>query len=112
MVKKKIPLDAVISPAKLSRYLLVYKEVDDKSKFLARAGFTQENPQGLETAIRHLIQIEDAVYDQTNVYGDYYRVEGELVGPLGRLLVVTIWIVTTPREKTYRFVTLKPKRGP
>jgi len=40
----KIPTDAVIPMEKLTHYLLVFREWDDKSKFLAQAGFTQENP--------------------------------------------------------------------
>ncbi|MFN8486375.1 MAG: hypothetical protein U0350_02210 [Caldilineaceae bacterium] len=106
----KIPLDALIPQEKLTQYLLAPKEVDDKSKFLAQAGFVRENPDALVTAIRELIQRENAVHDLTNVYGDYYRVEGELVGPKGRLLVVTIWIVKVHSDGKFRFVTLKPKR--
>ena len=106
----KIPSDALIPHEKLTQYLLVSKEVDDKSKFLAQAGFVRENPDALVTAIRELIQRENAVHDLTNVYGDYYRVEGELACPKGRLLVVTIWIVKVHCDDKFRFVTLKPKR--
>ena len=51
----KIPSDALIPHEKLTQYLLVSKEVDDKSKFLAQAGFVRENPDALVTAIRELI---------------------------------------------------------
>ncbi len=44
----KIPADALIPQAKLTNYLLVARTVDDKSKFLAQAGFTIENPGALE----------------------------------------------------------------
>jgi len=40
----KIPPDALIPLEKLTSYLLVHREWDDKSKFLAQAGFTRENP--------------------------------------------------------------------
>jgi hypothetical protein len=40
----KIPADATIPDSKLTRYLLVSREQDDKSKFLAQAGFTLTNP--------------------------------------------------------------------
>ncbi|MBD2204797.1 hypothetical protein H6G33_13520 [Calothrix sp. FACHB-1219] len=36
----KIPPDAIIADEKITRYLLVPREQDDKSKFLAQAGFT------------------------------------------------------------------------
>jgi len=106
----KVPLDVVIPQEKLTQYLLLHKEIDDKSRFLALAGFTQENPQLLDIAIRELVQRENAIYDLTNVYGDYYRVEGELNGPKRRLLVVTIWIVKVRDDGKFQFVTLKPKR--
>jgi hypothetical protein len=106
----KIPADAIIPPQKLTRYLLVFKEVDDKSKFLAQAGFDAADAHVLEAAIRKLIQTEEATYDLTNEFGDYYRVEGNLVGPSGQLAVVTIWIVKARSDDRFRFVTLKPKR--
>ncbi len=106
----KIPSDAVIPQEKLTQYLLVYKEIDDKSKFLAQVGFTQKNPQALVKAIQALTQRENAIHDLTNVYGNYYRVEGELSGPRGCLLVIKIWIAKAHSDGKFRFVTLKPKR--
>lgn len=41
----RIPEDAVIPEDKITRYLLVQQARNDKSKFLAQAGFTQENPE-------------------------------------------------------------------
>jgi hypothetical protein len=105
----KIPIAALIAEAKLTRYLLIPKDVDDKSKFLAQVGFLRENPASLDAALRQLIQREEAMYDTTNEYRDYYRVEGELVGPTGRLWVITIWIADAG-DGSFRFVTLKPKR--
>jgi hypothetical protein len=62
----KIPADAIIPDDKLTRYLLVYKARNDKSKFLAQAGFTQENPEALLSAIRSLAESVEAVEDITN----------------------------------------------
>jgi hypothetical protein len=76
----KIPVDAIIPVEKLTRYLLVPKLKDDKSKFLAQAGFTQNNPDDLRVAIRQLIQDNTAIADGTNEYGTFYRVEGMLQG--------------------------------
>ena len=47
----KIPGNLIIPEEKLTRYLLVPRIKDDKSKFLAQAGFTQNNPEDLLTAI-------------------------------------------------------------
>lgn len=40
----KIPSNAVIPMEKITAYLLVPREWDDKSKFLDYAGFTKDNP--------------------------------------------------------------------
>ena len=42
----KIPNDAIIPDEKLTRHLLVYKARNDKSKFLAQAGFTLKPNKG------------------------------------------------------------------
>ncbi|HJX28529.1 MAG TPA: hypothetical protein VJ885_11485, partial [Thermoanaerobaculia bacterium] len=47
-------------------YLLVAREWDDKSKFLAFAGFTRDNPHLLLAAIRELAATAEAVEDGRN----------------------------------------------
>ncbi|TVR19415.1 MAG: hypothetical protein EA396_12575 [Anaerolineaceae bacterium] len=107
----KLTSDVIIPRDKLTRYLLVFQPENDKSKFLAQAGFTQENPDALEAAIRDLIAHHDAVLDRQDYFGDFYRVEGTLRGVNDHhLAVVTIWIVRTEEADVYRFVTLKPWR--
>ena len=87
----KIPSNAIIPQEKLTHYLLIFKPQDDKSKFLAQAGFTLDNPQDLLTAIYQLIETEKAIQDGDNEYGQFYRVEGNLAGINGKnLAVVTI----------------------
>jgi hypothetical protein len=106
----RIPSDAIIPLEKLTKYLLVPKRKNDKSKFLAQAGFTLENPEALEAAIRQIIAENDAAYDRTDEFGDFYEVAGELIGVNGvNLGVVTIWIVRIENKDIYRFVTLKPQ---
>ncbi len=105
-----IPDDAVIPPEKVTAYLLVPRPWDDKSKFLAGAGFTRENPEVLLAAPSRLAIGVDGQEDGTNEYGTFYRVEGQLVGPDGRTLdVVTIWL-RWRIDDTFHFVTLKPRR--
>jgi len=90
----------------------VLKARNDKSKFLAQAGFTLENPEGLIAAIKLLIAIGEAVEDGSNEYGIFYQVVGELVGVNGvSLSVVTIWL-QRQIDRKFQFVTLKPLREP
>jgi len=108
----RIPPDAVIPDDKLTRYLLVYKAKNDKSRFLARAGFTQENPEALRAAIQLLAESVEAVEDRINEYGNFYRVEGELTGANDvNLSVVTIWL-QRQLDGNFQFVTLKPQKEP
>lgn len=104
----KIPSDAIIPMEKLTRYLLVPREYDDKSKFLSLAGFALDNPEVLMETIRQLIEAYEAVEDGENEYGEFYRLDGVLDGPNGRKLsVVTIWLRWKSDGK-FHFVTLKP----
>ncbi len=103
--------EAIIAREKLTQYLLVPRLEDDKSKFLAQGGFTLENPDDLEGAIRSLPENHDTVPDRSNEYGDYYGVVGSLVGVNGRILnVVTVWIVRLNSDGKFRFVTLHPSK--
>jgi hypothetical protein len=107
----KIPSDAVIPEEKLTRYLLVPRDEDDKSKFLALAGFTQANPEELEAAIRQLAENSEAVENGMNQYGDFYRVEGDLTGPNRRALAVVLIWLQWHQDATFHFITLKPQKG-
>lgn len=105
-----IPANAVIPDEKITRYLLVPKPKDDKSKFLAQAELTQENPETLKAAIRLLAGCVEAVEDRSNEYGVFYRVEGELIGINGLTLsVVTIWLQRAI-DGSFQFITLMPKK--
>ena len=104
------PSDIVIPSEKLTEYLLIPRVRNDKSKFLAQAGFTIENPDVLEQAIRDLFVRNKVVQERENRYGIFYRLSGELVGPSGILSVITIWIVRAI-DGEFRFVTLKPDKG-
>jgi len=89
----RIPPDAIIPREKLTRYLLVPRQWDDKSQFLAQAEFFLTNQDELEQAIRETAASYDALEDGANEYGTFYRVEGDLNGPSGRTLsVVLVWI--------------------
>ncbi|MDB9517012.1 hypothetical protein PN466_08630 [Roseofilum reptotaenium CS-1145] len=106
----KIPEDAIIPDPKLTQYLLILKQRNDKSKYLAQGGFYLENWQDLKTAIQNFIKENEAKEDITDEYGTYYKVIGELEGVnYCKLLVVTIWLKRAIDSQFY-FVTLKPYR--
>ncbi|MBW4555625.1 MAG: hypothetical protein KME59_06760 [Trichormus sp. ATA11-4-KO1] len=106
----KIPPDAIIADEKITRYLLVPREQDDQSKFLAQAGFTQDNPELLKVAIRQLADSTEAIQDRDNEYGVFYRVTGELIGVNQRnLAVITVWLQRAVDGK-FQFITLKPNK--
>jgi len=105
-----MPQDAIIPDDKISNYLLKYRDKDDKSKFLAQAGFTEDNPEKLRLAILQLMETVDPIEDITNEYGTFYRIEGELIGVNQRnLSVVTVWL-KRKIDNQFQFVTLKPKK--
>ena len=62
----KLPPDVIIPDTKISQYLLVYREQDDKSKYLALGGFTQTNPEQLKAAILELIKTTEIIEDSSN----------------------------------------------
>ena len=104
----KIPIDAIIPEPKLTQYLLVERSRNDKSKFLLLGGFTQNNPEDLELAIRESIAQNDAVEDRTDRFGTFYEVRGILKGVNGyNLGVVTIWLHQSV-DLQFRFITLIP----
>ena len=104
----RIPPGALIPDPKLSQYLLVFRARNDKSKFLAQAGFTLQSPEKLRAAIRYLADENEAIPARTDQYGTFYEVAGDLLGPNGiSLSVVTIWLERRV-DNQYQFVTLKP----
>ncbi|NJO40031.1 MAG: hypothetical protein HC769_09995 [Cyanobacteria bacterium CRU_2_1] len=108
----RIPVGADIPQEKLTHYLLLPKARNDKSKFLAQAGFTQEHPDALRLAIVSLTQSTETVEDGNNEYGVFYRIEGTLQGINGRNLAVIIIWIRWDVDNSFHFVTLKPQREP
>ncbi len=91
-----------------TKYLLVFKPRNDKSQFLAQAGFTLDNWQTLKIAIQQLNQSVEAVADRTDEYGTFYNVRGGILGVNGiNLSVVTIWLERKSDGK-FQFITLVP----
>jgi hypothetical protein len=107
-VTLKLPANTSIPIEKATRYLLVPQARGDKSAFLERAGYTLENAEQLLRDLRMQLLPLEATPLQSNKFGQYYEVRGELAGPNGgRLAVRTIWITESLSGIT-RFVTLIP----
>lgn len=106
----KLPIDSIISPDKICNYLLVPKRKNDKSKWLAKAGYFLEHWETLERDLRIQILPLDAILSNDSIYGRMYEIVGELKGPNGIALTVrTIWISENESGLT-KFVTLYPQK--
>jgi len=106
----RLPDDTLIATEKLTGYLLKWRPADDKSTFLAEAGYTLENAEKLMTDIREqLLTLEAEMIEQTD-YGPKYRIRGLITGPNGRALrVVTIWMSEEATRMT-KLITLFPDK--
>ena len=98
--------NSIISPNKLTQYLLIALPKDDKSQYLAQGGYTLDNWEQLEKDLREQILTLEAQPTLKTKYGQKYQIIGSLNCPNGFILTIkTIWIVT---EKITKFVTLFP----
>jgi hypothetical protein len=106
-----IPADALIPMEKLTRYLLVPRSRNDKSKFLAKAGYIEGTEVALVSAIRGMNARVSASKQQANGYGTFYRVDGTLVGVNSvNVAVTTIWLERKV-DGIFQFITLVPGKG-
>jgi hypothetical protein len=106
----RLPHTCIISEVKLTKYLLVQRPWDDKSAFLAAAGFSLADWPKLRDAIQSLARSTETVEDGVNPWGTFYRTDGDLVGPNLSLAVTLIWI-NRAVDGQYHFVTLKPRKA-
>lgn len=106
----KLPPNTVIAEVKITHYLLRLLDEDDKSQFLARAGYVLDNSGRLIRDIREQLLPLDADLIGAVQYGTKYRIRGTLRGPNGReLRVVSIWITLEATGIT-KFLTLYPDK--
>ncbi len=104
-----LPENAIIAEEKLTLYLLVLLPKDDKSKFLALAGYTLDNWQQLEQDLRVQVLTQPAEFAETTRYGKKYFIRASLRGSNGvELSVLTVWMI---KNGITRFVTLVPDKG-
>jgi hypothetical protein len=106
----KLPGATLIAPKKLTKYLLVRREFDDKSQFLRQAGYTLENWEQLDQDLRLQVLPHDAVPIEQTVYGNIFEIRSSLTGPNGQTLFVkTIWMDEL-RSGVTKFITLYPDK--
>lgn len=106
----KLPEKTIIAPAKLKEYLLSQRKRNDKSKWLAKAGYRSEEWQKLERDLRSQILPIDAIPTDRTRYGQAFEIKGTLIGPNGTSLRVrTIWIKEN-ESKSVKFITMFPEK--
>ncbi len=81
-----------------------------KAAYFEKLGYTQDNWQEFEAAIRACAARDEAELRESTPYGQKYGVGSILEGPNGtRAHVVSIWIVRKG-ETAPRLVTVMPER--
>ena len=106
----RLPGNDVITPEKITDYLLKWQPDNDKSKFLALGGYSLGNWRQLLEDIRNQILPLDAELMRKTAYGDLFKIRGELKGPNGASLrVITIWMAEDASKQT-KFITLFPDK--
>lgn len=106
----KMPSGLIIQDRKLTNYLLVYQPKDDKSEFLAQAGYTLETWQLLKQDILKAVEGMDVTDVTETTWGKRFQVNAQWNGLNGRSLrVITIW-QQDGNSDTIRFVTLYPDK--
>ena len=98
----------MIAEEKLTKYLLVLLPKDDKSKFLAQAGYRLDNWQQLEQDLRTQVLTQPAALIETSRYGRKYLIRACLRGAQAvELNILSVWMET---DGVTRFVTLVPDK--
>ena len=107
----KLDANALIAKEKITDYLLAWRPENDKSQFLALAGYTIVEPDRLMDDIRRQLLPLDAQIEEMTDYGQKYRITGTLIGPNGMTVhVETVWMVESVIGVT-KFITLYPAKG-
>ena len=103
-----LPPDSKIPIRKLTHYLLVPRAESDKSNWLAKGGYTLENPERLIEDLRSQILPLEAVPARSSRFGETYEILGVLLGPSKiPLSVRSIWL-KDPLSGSVRSITLFP----
>ena len=102
---------ATIEPRKVRDYLLsaAHPVGRFKAVVFAATGYTAEHWELLHDDLLTLPRVGQAVPGQPSEFGVKFELDGVLVGPSGRnLLVRTVWMLDAPASAP-RFVTAIPR---
>lgn len=106
-----LPANLLIQDQKLTSYLLVYQEKDDKSGYLALAGYTLQNWQLLKRDILSAVASSGVTEAIPSAWGTRFKVKSQWNGLNGQpLKVITIWQQDEGSD-VVRFVTLYPDKS-
>jgi hypothetical protein len=106
----KLTGNIVIAERKLTNYLLTWRARNDKSGYLAQAGYELSNWELLQRDLTRLVENAEVEFEQSNPFGELLSARGELRGPNGVILKVkTVWVRLAQHDET-RFVTLVPDK--
>src|SRR5688572_16633937 len=91
---------ALIDRRKLSEYLLARSHPvgRGKARFFERLGFSADETDALEAALRTLVLNPAAVSQEDTGFGTTYIADGQLHGAGGAAFVRTVWIVNAVAE--------------
>ena len=109
-----IPKDAIIADEKLTRYLLVPRLWDDKSGFLAQAGFMLDNAGPI--CCRRFGRLADSRWKPKMRAGmnmvDFIGIRGAIMGWAGGVKALRVKLIWMQRavDGKYYFVTLVPSK--
>lgn len=106
----KLKGTTVISDEKIKEYLLRPQKRSDKSKWLAKAGYTLRNWKQLKRDLQNQILVNDSFFVEETKYGKLYEIKGELTGPNGRTLIVRSFWMTEFESNITKFITLYPDK--
>lgn len=107
----KIPFGLVIQDQKITNYLLVYQPKDDKSEYLALAGYNLENWEILKRDILNAVDASEVAEVTSTGWGTRFKVKSQWYGPNSRLVrVMTIWQQDEGSD-IVKFITLYPDKS-
>jgi len=105
----KLPAESTITREKFTEYLLIFQVRSDKSRYLARAGYTMETVDQLIADLRNQILPRDATFVRHTAFGEIHIIDAPLLGPSGRQIWIrTIWLKHALSGAVH-FVTLIPQ---
>lgn len=97
----KLAEDQIVIPAeKITAYLLVKKEKNDKSIFLNVLGYSYDNWEELANDIKQIALTNELIFQKRSEFGDLYSIKGRLKNSA----VFTVWFQQIAGE-VYRFIT-------